>query len=184
MKVSVRFAGMGGQGIIFAGIILARAVSLYEKKEGRDLYAIQTQSHGPAARGESSKCDVVISDEESFYPFVEKPDYLVLMSQPAYEIFLEQTYPGTIVILDEDLVEGKPELTHYDVPALRRAKGIGSSGSTNMVMLGVFANISGIVSSDSILKAIEDVSPMGTAEANEVAFREGYALGRTFHLGG
>lgn len=102
MKTSVRFAGMGGQGIIYAGMALARATSLFERKDGKEMFAIQTQSYGPAARGESSKCDVVISDNPTFYPFVEKPDFLVLMSQPAYEKFIEDVNPGTIVILDSE----------------------------------------------------------------------------------
>jgi len=184
LKMTVRLAGMGGQGIIFAGIVLARAAALYEKQEGRSLYAIQTQSYGPAARGESSKCDVVISDGPDFYPFVLRPDFLVVMSQPAFDKYAEQTYHGTIVLLDEDGVEGRPDLTYYAVDAIKRAKQLGKLEAANMVMLGALVQISGAVSRDAGLRSILDMSPLGSAEVNEMAFREGYAIGKSFQSEG
>lgn len=177
MRSSVRFAGMGGQGIIFAGIVLAKAITLYDRHEGKPLNAVQTQSYGPAARGESSKCDVVISDEPSFYPFVEKPDFFVVMSQPAFQRYVEETSPTTIVILEEDAVEDRPDLTYYEVPALRKANELGSKSAANMVMLGALVAISGFVARDAVAKAIAEASPLGVAELNEKAYREGIAIG-------
>lgn len=184
MRITVRFAGMGGQGIIFSGMVLARAIALYERKEGQELFAIQTQSYGPAARGESSKCDVVISDRPIFHPFVEHPDFLVLLSQPAYEKFIEDTAPHTIVVLDEDAVEGRPDLTYFDVPAIRRAEESGMVAAANMVILGALVQLSGVVSKEAMLKAIADRSPMGSVETNEKAFREGLLLGKAFQTEG
>jgi 2-oxoglutarate ferredoxin oxidoreductase subunit gamma len=184
MKTSVRFAGMGGQGIIYAGMALARATSLFERKDGKEMFAIQTQSYGPAARGESSKCDVVISDNPTFYPFVEKPDFLVLMSQPAYEKFIEDVNPGTIVILDSEGVEGRPDLTYYDIPALRRAEELGRRGAANMIMLGALIQISGLISIEAAIKAVAEMSPIGALEGNERALREGYRQGKTFQTEG
>lgn len=184
MKTSVRFAGMGGQGIIYAGMALARAVSLFERKDGKEMFAIQTQSYGPAARGESSKCDVVISDNPTFYPFVEKPDFLVLMSQPAYEKFIEDVNPGTIVILDSEGVEGRPDLTYYDIPALKRAEELGRRGAANMIMLGALVQISGLISIEAAIKAVAEMSPIGALEGNERALREGYRQGKTFQTEG
>jgi 2-oxoglutarate ferredoxin oxidoreductase subunit gamma len=175
---------MGGQGIIFAGIVLARSAALYQKKEGKGMYAIQTQSYGPAARGESSKCDVMISDDPDFYPFVQRPDFMVVMSQPAFDKYIEQTYPGTIVLLDEDAVERRPDLTYYAVDAIRRAEKLGKLEAANMVMLGALIQISGAVSRDAGLRAIVDLSPLGSAEVNERAFREGYAIGKSFQSEG
>jgi 2-oxoglutarate ferredoxin oxidoreductase subunit gamma len=175
---------MGGQGIIFAGMALARAASLYERREGGELFAIQTQSYGPAARGESSKSDVVISDNAIFFPFVEKPDFLVLLSQPAYDLFIDEAYPGTIVILDEDGVEVRPIHNYFDIPALRRAEEIGTPGAANMIMLGALIQISGIISIDAAIKAVSDMSPIGTWEGNERALREGFNQGKVFQTEG
>jgi len=184
MKTSVRFAGMGGQGINFAGMVLARAASLYERTDGKEAFAIQTQSYGPAARGESSKCDVIISDQRTFYPFIDRPDFLVLMSQPAYEGFIESAKPSTIVILDSEGVESRPELTYYDIPALRRAEELGSRGAANMIMLGALIQISGLISLESAIKAVSELSPSGMLEGNEKALREGYHQGKLFQTEG
>jgi 2-oxoglutarate ferredoxin oxidoreductase subunit gamma len=181
MKVSVRFDGMGGQGIIFAGMALASAASLFGTNDGKDLFATQTQSHGPAARGESSKCDVVISDHPTFYPFVDRPDYLVLMSQPAYEMYIDDVSPNTIVILDSEGVDGRPDLTYYDVPALKRADQLGHRGAANMIMLGALIHISGLVPLEAAIKAVTDMSPAGALEGNEEALREGYRQGMILH---
>ncbi|MDD1769820.1 MAG: 2-oxoacid:acceptor oxidoreductase family protein [Methanomassiliicoccales archaeon] len=177
MRSSVRFAGMGGQGIIFAGVVFAQAVSLYDHREGRSYNAIQTQSYGPAARGESSKCDVAISDEPSFYPFVEKPDFLVVMSQPAYQKYVGEALPSTVVVLEEDAVEDRPDLTYYEVPALRKASELGSKDAANMVMLGAFVAVSGLVDEEAVSKAISEASSLSAKEANEKAYREGLFLG-------
>lgn len=179
MTISVRFAGMGGQGIIFSGIALARAVSLYEKKRGRELYAVQTQSYGPEARGGSSKCDVKISDKRDFYPFVTVPDYLLLMSQPAYDRFIGISHKDTVVVLDEDAVEGRPELLYYGIPATRKAEEMGKRIVANVVMLGAFVRISRLVGEKSVLRALADIAPKGTEALNKKAFELGVSLGKS-----
>ncbi len=55
-KRQVRLAGFGGQGIVLAGLILGKAVALFEESN-----AVMTQSYGPEARGGACSADVVIS---------------------------------------------------------------------------------------------------------------------------
>ena len=112
-SISIRFAGKGGQGIIFSGIALARAFSLYEKRKDGEFYAYQTQSYGPEARGGASKCDVKVSMDESSYPFIETPDYLVLMSQEAFDKYICNSKEDTVVLLDRGQIEGDTELKSY-----------------------------------------------------------------------
>ena len=57
MRYELRFSGHGGQGIITAAVILARAVGELDCK-----HVCQTQSYGPEARGGKSKAEVVISE--------------------------------------------------------------------------------------------------------------------------
>ena len=56
-RFEIRLSGTGGQGLVLAGIILAEAAGIYEGKN-----VVQTGSYGPAARGGTSRADVVISD--------------------------------------------------------------------------------------------------------------------------
>jgi len=44
--------------------------------------------------------------------------------------------------------------------------------------------ISGVISREAGLRAINDLSPMGSLDANEAAFREGYAIGKSFQSEG
>ena len=46
MRNEIMFAGFGGQGIVKAALLLARAAGLFEGKQ-----VAQTQSYGPEARG-------------------------------------------------------------------------------------------------------------------------------------
>lgn len=175
---SIRFAGLGGQGIIFAGIVLARAFALYEKWEGRELYANQTQSYGPEARGGASRSDVMVSDDDVFFPLVECPDYLILMSQPAYDRYIEEIGENTVVFLDADSVEGEPSNVYYEIPASSKSEEIGARIVANVIMLGAFVEISEIISKDSISRSLMDVVPQGTKEVNKKALNLGFALGK------
>jgi 2-oxoglutarate ferredoxin oxidoreductase subunit gamma len=170
---------MGGQGILFSGIALARAVSLYERRGGKELFAVQTQSYGPEARGGSSKCDVKISENRDFYPFVTVPDYLLLMSQPAYDRFIGVSHKDTLVVLDEDAVEGRTDLLYYEIPATRKAEEMGKRIVANVVMLGAFIEISRLVSKKSVLRALADIAPKGTETLNKKAFELGSSLGKS-----
>ena len=77
-RYELRFSGAGGQGLITAGIIMAKAASIYQGKQ-----AVQSQSYGPEARGGASKSEVIISDEPIDYPKVTKCDALLAMTQEA-----------------------------------------------------------------------------------------------------
>ncbi|NYT11345.1 MAG: 2-oxoacid:ferredoxin oxidoreductase subunit gamma [Methanomassiliicoccales archaeon] len=176
--ISIRFAGKGGQGIIFSGIALARAFSLYENGHGKEYYAYQTQSYGPEARGGASKCDIRVTNDESSYPFVEKPDFLVLMSQDAFDKYIEDTKPGTLVILDKGQIKGYTDLMHYIIPATEKAEELGAKIVANVIMLGAFVEISGIITKKAIYEALGDISPHGTKEMNKKAFRLGSALAK------
>ena len=55
-RTEVRISGFGGQGIVLAGVILARAGAIYNGTE-----ATQTNSHGAESRGGACVSDVVLS---------------------------------------------------------------------------------------------------------------------------
>lgn len=179
----VRFSGFGGQGIVLMGIILARAASLYDRPVGEDgkvhpKSAIQTQSYGPSARGGHSKCDVKISDREMMYPFVEIPDYLVIMSQQAYLKYIHERKPDTKIIIDPDLVLERPKGDVYQIASTKAAETIGTRIVANVVMLGAFREISDIVSYESLEKALLDSLPKPTHDLNKSALSLGAKLGR------
>jgi 2-oxoglutarate ferredoxin oxidoreductase subunit gamma len=183
MEMGIRFTGFGGQGVILMGIVLARAAALHDQPVGVDgkvkrKSAIQTQSYGPSARGGHSKCDVKISTEEMHYPFVEIPDYLVIMSRQAYEKYIHDVKPETKIIVDPDLVPEKPSGHVYRIKATKSAEEIGTRVVANVVMLGAMREISSIVAYEALEKAMLEIVPKPTYDLNRSALNIGRKLGR------
>lgn len=181
MSISVRFAGSGGQGAVLSGIILAKAAALYDKKHATQKdgkFAIQTQSYGPAVMGTVSKSDVKISDEKIYYPYVEIPDILVVMSEQAYKEYAEEISKDTIIFIDKDLVQSRPKGTCYEIPANRVARELGKEVVANMIMIGALCGITHITSKKAIERSILDVVPKGSEHLNLSALQRGYGIGR------
>jgi 2-oxoglutarate ferredoxin oxidoreductase subunit gamma len=183
MEMGIRFTGFGGQGVILMGIVLARAAALHDQPVGVDgkvkrKSAIQTQSYGPSARGGHSKCDVKISTEEMHYPFVEIPDYLIVMSRQAYEKYIHDVKPETKIIIDPDLIPDRPSGHVYRIRATKSAEEIGTRVVANVVMLGAMREISGIVSYEALEKAMLEIVPKQTYDLNKSAMSLGRKLGK------
>jgi 2-oxoglutarate ferredoxin oxidoreductase subunit gamma len=181
MSVSIRFAGSGGQGAVLSGIVLARAAVLYEdqhatQKDGK--FAIQTQSYGPEMRGSVTKSDVKISDEQIYYPYVHTPDVFVALSEQAYQKYAQEIDQNTLVLLDQDLVSGRPSVAFHEIPAQRIAKELGLEVVANIVMIGALCGITGVLSLQSVEKAVLEIVPQRSAEINRKALQQGYQLGQ------
>lgn len=175
-RYEVRLSGAGGQGLILAGIILAEAIGIHDGKN-----VSQTQSYGPEARGGASKADVVISDEEIDYPKAEKLDLLLALNQESYDTYIANLKPKGVLIVDSDRVnidDNKPvEAEVVSLPLSRVAREhIGRELVTNIVSLGVITQRTGIVSKESIEKAVAARVPKGTEILNKRAVQAGYVL--------
>lgn len=171
-KYESRFAGFGGQGIVLAGVILAKAASLQEGKN-----AVQTQLYGPDSRGGSARCEVVISEEPIHYPKVAKANLLVLMSQEAADVYYFKTKASSLIIYDSGLVQLgtlKEDARHYPIEATRIAESLGNKMAANMVMLGAVSALTGLISLPSLLKTIEKSVPPQAVNLNLNAAKEGY----------
>ncbi|WP_448590426.1 2-oxoacid:acceptor oxidoreductase family protein [Thermoflexus hugenholtzii] len=174
MRVEIRIAGFGGQGVVLAGYILGKAFAVYEGLE-----AVMTQSYGPEARGGSSSSNVVVSDEPIDYPFVLEPDVLILLSQEAYTRFRPTAKPDALIIIEEDLVQPWAEDRPLGIPATRLAEELGRRIVANMVVLGFLAGVWGQVRPESVEKAIETTLAPRLVPLNRKAFAVGYEYART-----
>ncbi len=84
MNKEILLAGFGGQGILFAGKVLAYC-GLMDKKE-----LSWSPSYGPEMRGGTANCSVCISDEPIASPLVTEPDLMMAMNQPSFEKFINK----------------------------------------------------------------------------------------------
>ena len=172
----IRFAGYGGQGIIRSGYIIGKAASLFDDK-----YATLNQSFGPEARGGACSAQVVVSDDKVLYPYVTVPHVLVAMSQEGYTKYEPELGEEGLLLIDEDLVHPKPvrgKVELYSVPATRFAEELGNRIIANVVMLGFFTSVTGVVSMEAMKKALPGSVPERFLELNIRAFDKGYDFGR------
>lgn len=94
-------AGFGGQGILFAGKVIAYG-GLMDEKEISWL-----PSYGPEMRGGTANCSVCISDTPVGSPLVLTPNVLVAMNLPSLDKFIGSVEPGGTVIIDSFLIDKK-----------------------------------------------------------------------------
>jgi 2-oxoglutarate ferredoxin oxidoreductase subunit gamma len=175
-KTEIRMGGSGGQGIVLAAQILGKAAIL----DGKNV--LQTQAYGAEARGSLAKSEVIISNGKIGFPAVRKPDILVVMSQEALDKLLKDLKENGILIIDSTNVTTTAETNAkvHKIPITETAKKqFGEAIYANMIMLGSFTKITGLVTVQSMEKTIEEnVSPR-TVENNVAAFRKGLQLGAT-----
>lgn len=169
------FSGSGGQGVITAAIILAKAAAIFENKS-----AIQSQSYGAAARGGATRSDIIIDDSEIFFPKVIQPNILVCLTQESYNKFSSIIRPGGLLLVDSKYVsvEKKVDAKHVSLPMYDRVmKEIGKPIVFNICMLGALIGVSGLIRPESILKVLETTIPEGFMEMNKKALDLGMAMG-------
>jgi 2-oxoglutarate ferredoxin oxidoreductase subunit gamma len=171
----IRIAGFGGQGVILSAIILGRAASIHQ-----GAFATMTQSFGPEARGGACSAQLILSESPILYPYVTKPDILVVMSQEAYTRFVPELKDGGTLIVEQDLVrvtELKPNTRVFSVPATRLAEELGKKMVLNSVMVGFFTAVTQLLSKDAVSKAVSDSVPSSFRDLNLKAFEKGFAYG-------
>ena len=168
--MQVRFAGIGGQGVVLAGVILGEAAAI----EG--LNVVQTQDYSSASRGGHSIADVIISKEPIYDVIVTKADVLVALAQLGYDTVKDSLREGGLLIVETDLV--KPQGAYIGAPFTRLAEETtGLALTVNMVALGYFIAKTGVVKKESAEEAIRRRVPRGTEDVNLKAFRAGYEEG-------
>jgi 2-oxoglutarate ferredoxin oxidoreductase subunit gamma len=173
--LELQFGGFGGQGVILAGMTVGRALVLYE-----NYHVSLTQSFGPEARGSACSCQLVVSREPVLYPYLTNPHMLVTLSQEAYRKFTPKLRPGGTLIFEEDLVhvdELAANAHVFRVPAMRLATELGRKMVLNIVVVGFFTAVTGLVTAESGRRAVAESVPRGTEALNLAAFDKGYACG-------
>lgn len=172
-RLEIRLSGSGGQGLIFAGVLLAEAAGIHE---GRNV--VQTQSYGPEARGGASRSDVVISNSTIYYPKTSKLDILLALTQEACDQYSSALREKGILIVDSSSVRQVPIAGAYSLPFSHIARDvIGTPVVTNVISLGALSAISKIVSLESLEKVVLSRAPLGTEAKNKAALHEGYRMG-------
>lgn len=154
MTTNILIAGFGGQGILFAGKVLAYKGLV----EGKQLSWLP--SYGPEMRGGTANCNVIISDEPVGSPIVDTPDVLIVMNLPSLDKYENAAVKGAKIFVDSTLISRKVERDDVDVyyiPATKMAQELGVPTLANMIILGKVIRESGVVSFDGMDEALKKV---------------------------
>ncbi len=163
-ELRVVFAGFGGQGLLFAGKVVANA-GLIEEREVSWL-----PSYGPEMRGGTANCSVTLSDEPIGSPLIMNPNVLIAMNQPSLLKFENLVEPGGKIIVDTSLVNRLPERSDVEVfahPATELAEEAGLKGLANIVLVGKMLAETGLCSSETMEAAIRKAVPARKAQMVE-----------------
>jgi 2-oxoglutarate ferredoxin oxidoreductase subunit gamma len=171
-RYDIRLSGSGGQGLIFAGTILAEALGVYEDKN-----VAQTQSYGPEARGGASRSDLVFSSGEIYYPKAIKLDLLLALTQEACDTYYLNLKDDGILLVDSNLVTQPPAREIIGLPFTQTAKEkLGTPVVANIIALGVISSLTKIVSKESLIEAVKSKSPKAMLDMNLKALELGFEL--------
>ena len=174
MMVKTIFSGFGGQGVLMMGISLANSAM------NKGYHVTYLPAYGAEMRGGTANCTVALGDEEIASPVASEPNYLIVMNAPSLFSFQNKVTSGGTIFLNSSIIKDRPnrqDVKVFCVPCADMAQELGNSRVANIIMMGAFIKISGVVSPDIYLKSLESI--MGSkkkslAEVNRKAFAVGF----------
>jgi indolepyruvate ferredoxin oxidoreductase beta subunit len=189
MNKNIMIVGVGGQGTLLASRIIGNVLL----NEGYDVKV--SEVHGMSQRG-GSVVTYVKYGEEVFNPLIEKGEADVIIAFEQLEALRWFSYLriGGKMIISSQRIDPMPVITGAAlypenitdkisntgvdttvIDALSLAIKAGSAKATNVVLLGVYAKISGI-EKEKWLNSINQTVPSKFLELNIKAFELGYNI--------
>ena len=164
-SLNIVLAGFGGQGVLFAGKLIAYA-GLLEDREVSWL-----PSYGPEMRGGTANCSVCLSDDPIGSPLVLAPNALVAMNQPSLDKFERSVTEGGVVVADSTLIADIPDVLGVAMcalPATAMAEEAGFKKLANIIMAGKLFAETRFCAEDTLWKAMEKCVPASKAAMLEM----------------
>ncbi len=177
-KYNIRLSGSSSHGLVQASRILAEAAAIYDNK-----YASESSSYGPEARGNAGRAEIIISDEAIDYPKVKVVDFLVVLTQEAFDKYIDDLAPKGLVVADTGIVPGdRPvgrklfQVPFFDILEREEIK----YSMINIFVIGVFNSLSRVISERSIEKAIVARAPKMSERIFLKVYKAGLKTGKEY----
>lgn len=174
MRKQLRFTGVGGQGVLLAGEILAEA----QIRTGG--YGVKAATYTSQVRGGPTKVDILLDDEEILYPYANEGtvEYMLSTAQVSYEQFKDGLKEGAIVVVEPNLVtpsqEDRNKFQVYSIPIISIAKNeVGNVVTQSVVALAVTVTLTQCVERDLVFETMISKVPAKVVELNKKAFELG-----------
>lgn len=152
MQKEIIIAGFGGQGVLFAGQVLAYAAM----DTGKEVTWIP--SYGPEMRGGTANCTVIIADNEIGSPLVKNPPLAIALNLPSFDKYEEVLAPGGTLIVNQSMVDRaakRDDIHVIFVPCNEIAEEIGDKKLLNMIAVGALLTALPELSIQDVEKALE-----------------------------
>jgi 2-oxoglutarate ferredoxin oxidoreductase subunit gamma len=175
MHQEIIISGFGGQGVLFAGQLLAYAAL----EAGKHVTWIP--SYGPEMRGGTAHCTVIVSDEPIGSPLVRHPASAIALNLPSFEKYEGLIKPGGILVYNKTLIvatPGRMDIRYVAVPANLIAEELGNLRQANVVLLGAHLAVTGLLPLESVETALDNHLPerqRSYLASNKEALRRGAA---------
>jgi 2-oxoglutarate ferredoxin oxidoreductase subunit gamma len=179
METSIIIAGFGGQGVLFAGQLLAYA----GMDAGKNVTWIP--SYGPEMRGGTANCTVIISDEPIGAPVVARPDVALVLNKPSFEKYEPLVKPGGLLLVNASMIDARSEREDIEAIYVRAndlAEELGTSKMLNVVALGAMLARRPVLTLLMVEQALKEHLPARKAhliDANREALQRGFEVGST-----
>lgn len=173
-RTEILIGGVGGQGVILAGILLGAAATLFDNKK-----AVQTQAYSSEQRGGMARAEVILDSDPITDPQVRRPVILIALAQDAVNRHLPKIKPSGLLVMDSDLVKevGPGDFQTLAIPATSLAeRELGNIVVANLILLGALIKKTGLLSVGAMEKAIAANVPPQAKDLNLKAFRRGLEL--------
>ena len=161
----ILIAGFGGQGVLFAGKLLAYKGLLADKQVS------WLPSYGPEMRGGTANCNIILSESPVGSPIITAPDVLVAMNGPSLQKYVNTVVKGGQVYVDSSLIDIKVERDDVEVfyiPATQLAKENGIGTLANMIIVGHLLENHPELSFDGVAEVVEKLVPAKKAALKEL----------------
>jgi 2-oxoglutarate ferredoxin oxidoreductase subunit gamma len=153
MHEDIVISGFGGQGVLFAGQLLAYSALA----EGKHVTWIP--SYGPEMRGGTAHCTVIISDEEIGSPLVRNPTAALIFNPPSMSRYAPLVKPDGVLVLDSTLVtqrSNREDIREIALPAKDIAAELGYAQIANVVMVGALIGATNVLRPETVIKVLEE----------------------------
>lgn len=179
MEFQLRFTGVGGQGVLLAGEILAEAKI---KDKG---YGVKAATYTSQVRGGPTKVDILLDSQEILYPYANEGeiDFMLSTAQVSYDSFKSGVKQGQIIVVEPNLVkpseQDKEKFRIYEIPIITIAKEeVGNVVTQSVVALAITIAMTKCVDKDIVIETMLEKVPAKVREVNKKAYELGeyYAL--------
>ncbi|MEG1650439.1 MAG: 2-oxoacid:acceptor oxidoreductase family protein [Oscillospiraceae bacterium] len=163
------FAGFGGQGVLTAGLIVAKTAMDF----GDNVTWIP--SYGSEMRGGTAN-----SPEKISSPFIREIDVLIAMNIPSVAKFMPMMRAGATLVVNSTMVPEdyafRKDIKVYSVPATAIAHDCENDKGGNIVMLGGLAFSEAMYKKNVIENGIDEffLSKGKNNPKNKLVFEEGF----------